>query len=80
MATEAAVQGLGIALGRKPLVNAELESSALEPVADIECAAENSYWLVGAAVTFERPEVKVFKNWILEEVQLLQQKTGLVDC
>lgn len=72
MATEAALQGLGIALGRKPLVNAELESGAIVAAIDFECRAKTLYWLVGAAVTFERPEVKVFKNWILEEVKLLQ--------
>jgi DNA-binding transcriptional LysR family regulator len=80
MAIEAAVQGLGIALGRKPLVNAELESGTLITIVDMECAAQNRYWLVGAPVTFERPEVKVFKTWILEEVKLLQGQLGPVGC
>lgn len=68
MAFEAARQGLGVAIGRKPLVNAELAAGSLveiwEPV-----ASNTSYWLVSAESRADDPRIAAFRTWILEEIK-----------
>lgn len=67
MAFQAASQGLGVAIGRKPLVNAELAAGSLvevwEPV-----FSNTSYWLVGAESRADDPRTLAFRSWILQEV------------
>ena len=69
MAFQAACQGLGVAIGRKPLVNAELASSSLvevwEPV-----FSNTSYWLVGAESRADDPRIVAFRSWILQEIKV----------
>ena len=68
MAFQAACQGLGVAIGRKPLVTPELESGSLveiwEPV-----FSNTSYWLVAAETRSDDPRIVAFRSWILEEVK-----------
>jgi len=73
LAAEGAMRGLGIALGRKPLVDEYLADGRLLEVAGPPVPADTSYWLVGAALTFDRPEAKLFRAWILQE---MEQDTG----
>lgn len=69
LAYDAAVAGMGIALGRLPMILPELESGALvvamEPVVDIEVG----YWLVGPEGRGSRPAVDVFRRWLLQETE-----------
>ncbi|MBL27781.1 MAG: LysR family transcriptional regulator [Rhodospirillaceae bacterium] len=66
-AFEAAVRGLGIALGRRPLVDDEVAQGRLVAVGP-DSPGTTSYWLVGLESAFERPEVKAFRQWILSEL------------
>jgi LysR family glycine cleavage system transcriptional activator len=67
LAIEAAVAGLGVAIGRKPLVNAELESEQLIALAKPR-VANSSYWLVGSDRIFDRPEARLFRQWLVDEL------------
>jgi len=67
MSMEAAAQGLGIALGRKPLVDGELAQGRLVEAGPV-VRADTSYWLVGADRVYERPESKLFRRWLLSEL------------
>lgn len=67
MAFEAAGQGLGVAIGRKPLVNSELESGHLVEVWET-VVSNTSYWLVGAESRADDPRIIAFRSWIIEEV------------
>src|SRR5262249_16160874 len=67
MSMEAAAQGLGIALGRKPLVDGELAQGRLVEAGPV-VRADTSYWLVGAGRVYERPESKLFRRWLLSEL------------
>jgi LysR family transcriptional regulator, glycine cleavage system transcriptional activator len=72
LALEAASTGMGVAIGRRPLVNAELESGALVFAADRTVSAKTAYWLVSAESTEgaeERPDLQAFKHWLLQEAQ-----------
>jgi LysR family transcriptional regulator, glycine cleavage system transcriptional activator len=68
MSLEAAAQGLGIALGRKPLIDDALVQGHLVEAGGLMIPAATSYWLVGAESTFERPEIRLFRNWLLSEL------------
>ncbi|MBA2402220.1 MAG: transcriptional regulator GcvA [Bradyrhizobium sp.] len=67
MAFQAACQGLGVAIGRKPLVNAELASGSLVEVWET-VFSNTSYWLVGAESRADDPRIVAFRSWILQEV------------
>lgn len=69
MALQAASYGLGITLGRRPLIDEDIEAGRLVPLPVPERDADTSYWLVGLPMTFERPEVGAFRNWIMAELR-----------
>jgi DNA-binding transcriptional LysR family regulator len=68
MAFEAAVQGLGIAIGRLPLAAPELESGSLVPFGDPSVVPGTGYWLVGAPDAMQRREIISFRDWLLDEL------------
>jgi LysR family transcriptional regulator, glycine cleavage system transcriptional activator len=67
MAFQAACHGLGVAIGRKPLVNAELASHSLVEVWE-SVFSNTSYWLVGAESRADDSRIVAFRSWILQEV------------
>jgi LysR family transcriptional regulator, glycine cleavage system transcriptional activator len=69
IAIQAATYGLGIALGRRPLIDEDIEAGRLVPLPVSERDADTSYWLVGLPTTYERPEVAAFRNWIMAELR-----------
>lgn len=69
LAAEGAMRGLGIAMGRRPLVDDYLQDGSLLEVAGPAIPADTSYWLVGTQLAFDRPETKLFRAWILEELK-----------
>jgi LysR family transcriptional regulator, glycine cleavage system transcriptional activator len=68
MAFDAAERGLGVVLGRRPLVDDEVETGRLVPLADQEIPSGSGYWLVTPQTHFQKPEVKLFGDWILSEL------------
>jgi len=63
----AAAAGLGVAIGRRPLVDRDLASGALVRLVEEPMAAETAYWLVSAEESHRRPELRDFKHWLLAE-------------
>ena len=78
MAMEAATQGLGIALGRRPLVDDDLQQGKLVEAGGPVVPSALSYWLVGANATFERPEIRLFRTWLLGELKTAPQSVGRI--
>jgi LysR family transcriptional regulator, glycine cleavage system transcriptional activator len=68
LALGAAVAGLGVAIGRRPLVHAELSSGALVQADDRVIGCATSYWLVGSGAARERPAVTAFRRWLIDEM------------
>ena len=68
LAFEAAAAGLGVAIGRKPLVNADLESGRLVALARPR-VIDAHYWLVGSDRIFDRPEARLFRQWLIDELK-----------
>ncbi|MFZ5692522.1 MAG: LysR substrate-binding domain-containing protein [Pseudomonadota bacterium] len=68
LAIEAGASGLGVAIGRKPLIDSDLESGRLVALARPR-VAETSYWLIGSDRVFERPEARLFRQWLIDELK-----------
>jgi DNA-binding transcriptional LysR family regulator len=67
-ALNAAAQGLGVALGRRPVVDLDLEAGTLVEVLGPPVPSITAYWLVCAPESLARPEVRAFRDWIGREI------------
>lgn len=64
MALEAAAQGLGVAIGRLPLIDGDLASGRLVAVLPPPRVCATGYWLVTMQESQTRPEIAAFRAWI----------------
>ncbi|HYD29873.1 MAG TPA: transcriptional regulator GcvA [Azospirillaceae bacterium] len=64
MALEAAARGLGVALGRWPLIAEDVAACRLVPVLGPPRRCTTGYWLVTRRESMERPEVAAFDTWL----------------
>jgi DNA-binding transcriptional LysR family regulator len=71
MAVEAAVAGLGVMIGRRPLIDRELADGSLVAASAAAVDGATAYWLVGAEAVEARPDIAAFKRWVIEEVERL---------
>lgn len=69
LAFAAAIAGLGVALGRRPLVDRDLESGELVALSRDLLAAETAYWLVSAEGADRRPDLRDFKHWLTSQAR-----------
>jgi LysR family glycine cleavage system transcriptional activator len=70
MAITAAIEGMGIAMGRLPLVEDHLESGALvEPFA-LRVTSRNAYWLLSAGAVPLTEGAATFRAWVFGELNL----------
>ncbi len=65
---QAAIAGLGVALGRSVLVADHLVQGRLIKPFDISLPADFAYYLAYPEAALKRPKVKAFRDWIMEEV------------
>lgn len=75
MALEAAVKGLGVVIGRRPLIERELVAGELVRFHSHEVISKTSYWLVAPPEAFERPEIQAFYDWLDEELKPLRRQS-----
>ncbi len=66
-AIHAAINGLGVVLGRSPLVAGDLAAGRLVAPFDIELAGENAYWITVPPSLKKRPQIVAFRSWLVEE-------------
>ncbi len=69
MVVQAAIEGLGVALGREPLVIDELIAGRLIRPFDIVAPSDFSYYLVCPKDRLDDRRVKAFRDWLLTEAQ-----------
>jgi LysR family glycine cleavage system transcriptional activator len=65
---QAAVDGLGVGLVRRVLVEAELRKGSLVRPFPIAIPARNAYFLVYQPARTEEPKIRAFRDWISGEV------------
>jgi LysR family transcriptional regulator, glycine cleavage system transcriptional activator len=68
MGYDAAARGLGVVLGRSPLLDDEIASGRLVTLGDKTITSGDAYWLVTPEAEFQKPEVKLFSNWLTAEL------------
>lgn len=68
MALEAAIQGLGVVMGRLPLMAADLAAGRLRAVLGPPRPCPTGYWLVSGRGSPPRPEATAFRTWIQREL------------
>ena len=69
MLVQAAVHGIGAAIGRPMLIARELESRTLVPLFDRQAEAPERCCLITTAASRQRPEVRAFREWVLAEAR-----------
>lgn len=68
LAMNAAVQGIGVALGMEPFVVRDLQSEALvEPFAGRRTYTEGDWYLVCRENKATRPDIEAFRQWLLAQ-------------
>lgn len=75
LVVQAAVDGQGIALARRSLVQDELASRRLVPLFDLTLPFAWRYWLVTATPPPHRPVLQIFVDWLREEMQTSLEAT-----
>jgi LysR family glycine cleavage system transcriptional activator len=66
----AAIEGLGVALGRGPLVDLAIASGRLVSPFDLRVPSTHAYWLIYPESARELPAFLGFREWLLRELQL----------
>lgn len=67
LAFEAATVGLGVALGRRPLVDRDLASGALVECDSETIDADSAYWLISSEAVERRRDLLAFRSWLIAE-------------
>jgi LysR family transcriptional regulator, glycine cleavage system transcriptional activator len=68
MGSDAAIRGLGVVLGRLPILDNDLASGQLITLSGEAIPSGCGYWLVTSETDFPKPEVKQFRRWLLAEM------------
>lgn len=71
MSMTAAIHGVGVDLGRSPLVDHWLEQGVLVAPFELAFVSKRSYWLVCRESFAETPEFVAFRTWLLDELDAL---------
>ena len=72
----AAAHDLGIAIGRLPLVQPELDSGRLLALLGTPVATRTAYWLTAPEDAMRRPEMQCFRQWLFDEIAGVAGKAG----
>jgi len=66
---QAVMSGLGIALGRRPIIDFDLEAERLVPLFDTTINSVDKFYLVHPPQKQRNTAVAIFKEWLLKEAQ-----------
>ncbi len=64
---QAAINGLGVALGRHAYVNADIAAGRLVKLFDMALPQETAFYVVSPSATQDQPKVAAFRDWILAQ-------------
>jgi LysR family glycine cleavage system transcriptional activator len=68
LVVQAAISGAGVGIGRRQLVEAELQAGRLVTPFDLELPEEAAYYFVAPEATADQPKVVAFRAWLVAEV------------
>lgn len=67
LAFDAAAAGLGVVIGRRPLVDRELTEGTLVEASATRVETQTAYWLCESPHASERADLVAFRNWLIEQ-------------
>jgi LysR family glycine cleavage system transcriptional activator len=70
LAMTAAIEGMGVVIGRRPLVDAYMESGLLVAPFDLEITSQIAYWLVYPPSAPETDAFRLFRAWLRTQLGL----------
>jgi LysR family glycine cleavage system transcriptional activator len=65
---QAAVDGLGIALGNTLLAGDDLKAGRLVKPFDITISLDTAYYIVYGRDALKRPKIRVFRDWLVDQI------------
>jgi LysR family transcriptional regulator, glycine cleavage system transcriptional activator len=68
MALQAAIDGLGVALGRSHLVETDLAAGRLVVPFDLVLPADAGFYVVAPEETADTPKIALFRDWLMRSV------------
>ncbi len=68
MAYQAAIEGLGVALGRSRFVEGDLAAGRLVMPFDVVLPAQAGFYVVAPEATADQPKIKLFRDWLIASV------------
>jgi LysR family glycine cleavage system transcriptional activator len=68
MALQAAIDGLGVALGRSAFVEADIAAGRLVVPFDVKLPAEAGFYVVAPEETADTPKIALFRDWLVTAV------------
>ncbi len=71
---QAAINGEGVALGRGLLVADPIDAGKLVAPFDLALTAEYRYYVASSETNYERPKVRVFRDWLMREAKATASK------
>jgi DNA-binding transcriptional LysR family regulator len=72
LALESAADGLGLAIGRLPIIDDDIAAGRLAIAVDHVVPVMSGYWLVKQPGLETRREIVAFRNWLLKEMAQLR--------
>jgi LysR family glycine cleavage system transcriptional activator len=76
MALEAAIDGLGVALGRTPFVAADIAAGRLVVPFDVKLPADAGFYVVAPHETADTAKIAVFRAWLIATAQGAEPSAG----
>ncbi len=67
-ALQAAIDGVGVALGRSTMVEADIAEGRLVVPFDVALPLQAAYYVVSPEETADRPKIKAFRDWLLSTI------------
>ncbi len=68
MCIQAAIEGLGVALGRSAFVEADIAQGRLVVPFDLVLPAEAGFYIVAPEETADDPKIALFRHWLIKSV------------
>jgi LysR family transcriptional regulator, glycine cleavage system transcriptional activator len=69
MTLQAAIDGLGVAVGRTTYVEGDLASGRLVVPFDIRLPADAGFYLVSPEASADTPKLKAFRDWLISQIK-----------
>lgn len=75
-AYQAAMDGLGVALGRQPLVDPDLKAGRLVVPFDFKMSTELAYYVIYPPDAIRRRKIKAFRDWVMSLAETPPQEAA----